>query len=88
MAFPLALPSIVIAALIVFLIGYIEFAISWLFIESGENVTLVVVVSGLLSSAWNKFSGLALMMSLPVVLLIFFLRRYPLRGLPISATDT
>lgn len=46
---PLALPSIAVAALIAFLIGYTEFAIGWLFIERGKNVTLAMAVSGVLS---------------------------------------
>jgi ABC-type maltose transport system permease subunit len=38
---PLPLPSIVVAALVAFLVGYTEFAIGWLFVESSENVTAV-----------------------------------------------
>ncbi|MFN2183282.1 MAG: ABC transporter permease subunit, partial [Anaerolineae bacterium] len=35
----LALPSIAVAGLMAFLVGYTEFAIGWLFVESGDNVT-------------------------------------------------
>ena len=88
---PLALPSIAIAALLAFLVGYTEFAIGWLFVESGENVTLAMAVSGLMrqgSYAWSKISALAIMMSLPVVILFIFLRRYLLRGLLIGGMDS
>jgi ABC-type glycerol-3-phosphate transport system permease component len=44
---PLVLPSIAVAALVAFLLGYTEFAIGWLFVESGENVTLAMAVSGI-----------------------------------------
>lgn len=88
---PLALPSIAVAALLAFLVGYTEFAIGWLFVESGENVTLAMAVSGLMrqgSYAWSKISALAIMMSLPVVLLFLFLRRYLLRGLLIGHIES
>lgn len=88
---PLALPSIAVAALLAFLVGYTEFAIGWLFVESGENVTLAMAVSGLMrqgSYAWSKISALAIMMSLPVILLFLFLRRYLLRGLLIGHIDS
>ena len=45
---PLALPSIAVAALVAFLVGYTEFAIGWLFIESSENVTLAMAISGII----------------------------------------
>ena len=43
----LALPAIAVAGLIAFLIGYTEFAIGWLFVESRDNVTLAMAVLGL-----------------------------------------
>ena len=80
---PLALPSIAVAALMAFLIGYTEFAIGWLFIERGENATIAIAVSGILgqSLAWSRVSAMAILMSLPVVLIFLVLRRYLLRGL-------
>jgi arabinogalactan oligomer/maltooligosaccharide transport system permease protein len=86
---PLALPALAVAALIAFLIGYTEFAIGWLFVESGENVTLAMAVSGMQgqTGAWSKQAALALMMSLPVVVLFFLLQRYLLRGLLIGVAE-
>jgi arabinogalactan oligomer/maltooligosaccharide transport system permease protein len=83
---PLALPALAVAALIAFLIGYTEFAIGWLFVESGDNVTLAMAVSGMSgqTGAWSKQAALALMMSVPVVALFFVLQRYLLRGLLIG----
>ena len=80
---PLALPSIAVAALMAFLIGYTEFAIGWLFVERGENVTLAMAVSGMLGhgQAWSFLAALALLMSLPVVLAFLLLQRYLMRGL-------
>lgn len=83
---PLALPSIAVAALMAFLIGYTEFAIGWLFVESGSNVTLAMAVSGMMGQdvAWNQLAAIALLMSLPVVLIFLLLRRYLMRGLLIG----
>jgi arabinogalactan oligomer/maltooligosaccharide transport system permease protein len=83
---PLALPAIAVAALIAFLTGYTEFAIGWLFVESADNVTLAMAVSGMQgqSGAWSKQAALALIMSVPVVLMFLLLQRYLLRGLLIG----
>ncbi len=83
---PLALPAIAVAALIAFLIGYTEFAIGWLFVESSENVTLAMAVSGMAgqTGAWSKQAALALLMSLPVMVLFLVLQRYLLHGLLIG----
>jgi ABC-type glycerol-3-phosphate transport system permease component len=86
---PLAAPSIAVAALMAFLIGYTEFAIGWLFVERGENVTLAMAVSGMSgqSVAWSQLAALAMLMSLPVVLIFLILRRYLMRGLLIGRID-
>ena len=42
---PLATPSILVAALIAFLLAYTEFALAWLFIDSERNVTLAMVLA-------------------------------------------
>jgi len=86
---PLALPSIAVAALIAFLIGYTEFAIGWLFVERGENVTLAMAVSGMLGfgGAWSNLAALALLMSLPVVVAFIVLRRYLMRGLLMGTVE-
>jgi len=81
---PLALPSIAVAALLAFLMGYTEFAIGWLFVESSENVTMAMAVSGMVSQAsteWKYLSALSLLMSVPVVIIFMFLYRYLMRGL-------
>ncbi|RPI24702.1 MAG: carbohydrate ABC transporter permease, partial [Chloroflexota bacterium] len=76
---PLALPSIAIAGLIAFLIGYSEFAMGWLFVDKSDNVTLAMAISGMLQSgyleSWANLAALAIMMSLPVVVLFLLLQR-------------
>jgi len=76
---PLALPSIGVAALIAFLMAYAEFAFGWLFVESGRNVTLAMAVWGVhqMGSAhpWSQLAALALLTSLPVVIVFVVLQR-------------
>lgn len=84
---PLALPSIGVAALIAFLMGYSEFAIGWLFVETSDTVTLAMAVSGKLQSgyfSWSSLAALSILMALPVVVLFLTLQRYLLRGLLIG----
>jgi ABC-type glycerol-3-phosphate transport system permease component len=81
---PLALPSIAVAALLAFLLGYTEFAIGWLFVESSDNVTMAMAVSGMMRQSgaeWGNLSALALLMSIPVVIIFLILYRYLMRGL-------
>lgn len=88
---PLALPSIAVAALLAFLLGYTEFAIGWLFVESSDNVTMAMAVSGMMrrsGAEWSNLSALALLMSIPVVVLFMFLYRYLMRGLLTGAAET
>lgn len=87
---PLAMPSISVAALLAFLIGYSEFAIGWLFVESSQNVTLAMAISGALrqsSSGWSHISALAILMSAPVVILFLVLQRYLMDRLLIGGVE-
>ena len=85
----LALPSIAVAGLMAFLVGYTEFAIGWLFVERGENVTLAMAISGMMRNAvpWSELAALAILMSMPVVLIFLLLQRYLMRGLLMGRVD-
>ncbi|HEY4721523.1 MAG TPA: carbohydrate ABC transporter permease [Anaerolineae bacterium] len=88
---PLALPSIAVAALIAFLIGYSEFAIGWLFVDKSDNVTLAMAISGMQrqigSVGWSNLAATAILMSLPVVVIFSILQKYLLRSLLFGAAD-
>lgn len=76
---PLALPSIGVAALIAFLAGYSEYTLAWLLIDRGENVTLAMALSNALGQytvSWNILSALAVMMTVPVVLIFLVLQKF------------
>lgn len=71
---PLALPAIAVAALIAFLTGYTEFAMGWLFVNTGDNVTLAMAIWGMLNNdfnSWSRLAALAIFMSAPVVIIFF-----------------
>lgn len=76
---PLAIPSIAVSALIAFLMGYSEFAIGWLFIDKSQNVTLAMSIYSILASGatqpWSQIGSLALIMSVPVVIIFIILQR-------------
>ncbi|MBC8330818.1 MAG: carbohydrate ABC transporter permease [Anaerolineae bacterium] len=88
---PIAIPSIAVAALIAFLIGYSEFAMGWLFVDKSANVTLAMAISGALgisTFSGSLLSALAILMSLPVVALFILLQHYLLdRLLFVSVGD-
>jgi arabinogalactan oligomer / maltooligosaccharide transport system permease protein len=76
---PLALPSIAVSGLIAFLMGYSEFAIGWLFIDKSQNVTLAMSIYAILTSGdampWSQIGSLALIMSVPVMIIFIILQR-------------
>jgi ABC-type glycerol-3-phosphate transport system permease component len=89
---PLATPSILIAALVAFLLAYTEFALAWLFISTNENVTLAMILAqattGFYTSNWSATAAYALLMAIPVVLVFIVLQRALLKGsLAASETD-
>jgi arabinogalactan oligomer/maltooligosaccharide transport system permease protein len=87
---PLAIPSIAISALIAFLMGYSEFAIGWLFIDKSKNVTLAMSIYSILASGatqpWSQIGSLALVMSVPVVIIFIILQRTLLEQMLLGKT--
>jgi arabinogalactan oligomer/maltooligosaccharide transport system permease protein len=79
---PLALPSIAVAGLIAFLMAYSEFAIGWLFVEKPSTVTLAMSIYAMVQNQylggaqpWSYLGSLALIMSIPVVIVFLVLQR-------------
>lgn len=88
---PLAAPSILVAALLAFLLAYSEFAIGWLFVEKGENVTLAMALAGqetgFYGGQWGRTAALSLLAALPVVVIFLALQRLLLRASLTTAAD-
>ncbi len=79
---PLALPSIAVAGLIAFLMAYSEFAMGWFFVEEGNNVTLAMSIYAMVQSQyssgaqpWSYLGSLAIIMSIPVVVIFLIFQR-------------
>ncbi len=79
---PLALPSIAVAGLIAFLMAYSEFAIGFFFVEKPDTVTMAMAVYSMVFSAfgngslpWNYLGSMALIMSIPVVVIFLIFQR-------------
>ena len=79
---PLAVPSIAIAGLIAFLMSYSEFAIGWLFVEKPGTLTLSMAIYAMVQSQysggaqpWSYLGSLAIIMSIPVVVVFLILQR-------------
>lgn len=87
---PLALPSLLVAALIAFLAGYSEFAMGWLFIQRGDNITLAMALSLIVNGSAvsrTELAALTILMSVPVVILFIVLERYLLDRVLIGSTE-
>ena len=88
---PLAMPSILVAALVAFLLAYTEFALAWLFISTNENVTLAMILAeattGFYTSNWSATAAYALLMAIPVVIVFMILQR-ALLGTSLATTTT
>ncbi|HJQ14586.1 MAG TPA: carbohydrate ABC transporter permease [Anaerolineales bacterium] len=79
---PLALPSVAIAGLIAFLMAYSEFALGWLFVDKADNVTLAMSIYAIVQTQyssgaqpWSSLGSLAIIMSIPVVIIFLIFQR-------------
>lgn len=79
---PLALPSIAVAGLIAFLMAYSEFALGWLFVDKADNVTLAMSIYAIVQTQygggaqpWSYLGSLAIIMSIPVVVIFLIFQR-------------
>jgi len=89
---PLALPSVAVAGLIAFLKAYSEFALGWLFAEKADNVTLAMSIYAMVQSGnaqpWSYLGSLAIIMSIPVIIVFLLFQRTLLERMMLgSVTD-
>jgi len=84
---PLSVPALAVTVLLGFMTGWTEFVMAWLFLESPERFTLAMALrsmQGQFTTPWSTFFALALVMSVPPVLLFFALQRYIVSGLTVG----
>ncbi len=84
---PLSLPALAVTVLLGFMSGWTEFVLAWLLLEDPARFTLPMALrsmQGQFSTPWSDFFALAIMMSIPPVLLFFALQRYIVSGLTVG----
>jgi arabinogalactan oligomer/maltooligosaccharide transport system permease protein len=86
---PLAVPGMAVTALWGFLTGWSEFILSWTFLVDPERFTLPMVLRGMTGeyaagTPWSQFAAMAILMSIPPMLIFFFLQRYLVSGLAVG----
>jgi arabinogalactan oligomer/maltooligosaccharide transport system permease protein len=88
---PLALPSVAVAGLIAFLMAYSEFALGWLFAEKADNVTLAMSIYAMVQSGnaqpWSYLGSLALIMSIPVIIIFLVFQRTLLERMMLGSVN-
>ncbi|MBA4385057.1 MAG: carbohydrate ABC transporter permease, partial [Anaerolinea sp.] len=76
---PLAMPSITIAGLIAFLMGYSEFAMGWLFVDKADTVTLAMSIYAMVQTGnaqpWSILASMFVIMSIPIVIVFAILQK-------------
>jgi arabinogalactan oligomer/maltooligosaccharide transport system permease protein len=86
---PLAVPGMAVTALWGFLTGWSEFILAWTFLSEPSRFTLPMVLRGMIGqyaagTPWSEFSAMSILMSIPAVLIFFFLQRYLVSGLAVG----
>lgn len=84
---PLAVPALAVTVLLGFMSGWTEFVMAWLFLDDPARFTLAMALrsmQGQFTTPWSTFFALALLMSVPPVLLFFALQRYIVSGLTVG----
>ena len=89
---PLSLPSVAVTGLIAFLLAYSEFALGWLFVDKADNVTLAMSIYAMTQSwggaqPWSYLGSLAIIMSIPVVVIFLILQQTLIKRMVLGSID-
>jgi ABC-type glycerol-3-phosphate transport system permease component len=86
---PLAAPGILATALLAFILSWNEYLFASVLVTSGEHKTLPVGIAELVTSLdirWGEVMSVAMISTLPVLVLFGFMQRYFVKGFLAGAT--
>lgn len=83
---PLILPAMAITILFGFMASWTEFILAWTFLSDPSRFTLAMGLNGMVgqyssNTPWSDFAAMAILITLPVVILFFLLQRWIVSGL-------
>jgi len=86
---PLALPGLAVTALLGFMAGWQEFALSWQFISNPKWFTLTMALYGMqgqyaANTPWSQFAAMSILVSIPILVVFFALQKYIIGGLTLG----
>jgi arabinogalactan oligomer/maltooligosaccharide transport system permease protein len=87
---PLVLPAIAITVLFGFMAAWTEFVLAWTFLTDPKRFTLAMGLSSMVgqyssNTPWSDFAAMSILITLPIVILFFFLQRWIVSGLSVGA---
>jgi arabinogalactan oligomer/maltooligosaccharide transport system permease protein len=83
---PLSTPAVAITALFGFMTAWTEIVLAWTMLENPKTFTLAMALYGMVgqystTKPWSEFAALAIIISLPVVIVMLLLQRFIVSGL-------
>ncbi|MCO5220382.1 MAG: ABC transporter permease subunit [Thermomicrobiales bacterium] len=87
---PLIAPAIAITVLFGFMASWTEFVLAWTFLTDPNRFTLAMGLNGMVgqyssNTPWSDFAALAILITLPILVLFFLLQRWIVSGLAVGA---
>jgi arabinogalactan oligomer/maltooligosaccharide transport system permease protein len=87
---PLILPAIAITILFGFMAAWTEFVLAWTFLSDPNRFTLAMGLSSMVgqyssNTPWSDFAAMSILITLPIVVLFFFLQKWIVSGLAVGA---
>src|SRR5215218_3962173 len=87
---PLIAPAIAITVLFGFMASWTEFVLAWTFLTDPNRFTLAMGLNGMVgqyssNTPWSDFAAMAILITIPILVLFFLLQRWIVSGLAVGA---